>query len=698
MNRAIAWAAFFGACAASAALPPPGRAEVFLVPNDQYPTIRSAIDGAQSGDTVRITIGSHPEAITLKDGVIVEGERAAGTILRGGVVGVTGGILRKVTIETAGLTATNVSNLTVQNNIFQSIPGTALSVQNPSGSDFSDNTFSENGTAVSITSTSGSGTAGGKLEANIFTGNNVAIAAATGMNSISRNHFFGNGNDDSASAIRGTNASSGDPLFADAAAGDFHLRTDSPCIDADPARTDLDGTPADLGAYGGPGADPVPSTVSGVAAVQTAVNGVRVSWSANLAYDVAGYVISGTSLVDGASLPETNAAADETQVDVAVAPPVVTAPPPPVLTDVSARDGAVLVRWQKATGAVGYELLVGTSPGSYGNPLDVGNVSEFTVGGLENGVRYYIAATSYAEVGYAFTVACTANGVRSDPSASARVVLDRAQSAASNELSGIPETLVGWPELEDNGYGCFIGATSGAEPLGGAIPAAAISLVVGWAFIRRRARVVAVLALLLAVLPHTAGAQEPRLAFGVAGGAVLPQQSGWGDHYEHDARPVGRVWVGFRFARVLEVGLGGGYWQATGRITADGSGAPLAVPADQTLEVVPTQAYLLLNLCLHPDQLVVPYLAGGYSRYFYRREIEDGDTVRGHLSGYHGRAGLKLLLNRVDPGNARRAKNLWGLQRTYWLVEGEYAKVDDFGDASTDLGGWTFLTGVGLEF
>ena len=44
-----------------------------------------------------------------------------------------------------------------------------------------------------------------------------------------------------------------DPEYIDAAGGDFHLSTGSDCIDAgDPDLSDVNGTRADLGAYGGP--------------------------------------------------------------------------------------------------------------------------------------------------------------------------------------------------------------------------------------------------------------------------------------------------------------------------------------------------------------------------------------------------------------------------------------------------------------
>ena len=43
----------------------------------------------------------------------------------------------------------------------------------------------------------------------------------------------------------------------------------------------------------------------------------------------------------------------------------------------------------------GYNIHYGTSSGSYGEPLDVGNVTFFELSGLDEGTRYYIALTAY---------------------------------------------------------------------------------------------------------------------------------------------------------------------------------------------------------------------------------------------------------------------------------------------------------------
>jgi len=48
----------------------------------------------------------------------------------------------------------------------------------------------------------------------------------------------------------------------------------------------------------------------------------------------------------------------------------------------------------------GYKIYWGTESRVYGQPIDVGNVTECTIPGLEPGIKYYIAATAYNTAGY----------------------------------------------------------------------------------------------------------------------------------------------------------------------------------------------------------------------------------------------------------------------------------------------------------
>ena len=69
----------------------------------------------------------------------------------------------------------------------------------------------------------------------------------------------------------------------------------------------------------------------------------------------------------------------------------------------------------------------------------------------------------------------------------------------------------------------------------------------------------------------------------------------------------------------------------------------------------------------------------------------------GHEDGWHLRGGLQLLLNRIEPGPARRAGRQYGLNNTYLFLEYTKLNVDD-DQTGSDLGGDVFTLGVMLEF
>ncbi|MFW6134287.1 MAG: carboxypeptidase regulatory-like domain-containing protein [Elusimicrobiota bacterium] len=90
------------------------------------------------------------------------------------------------------------------------------------------------------------------LKNNIIT-NNTGYGINGGENTSSvYNNYFGNVSADYNNISAGTGDISVNPLFVDPANGDFHLKPNSPCIDAgDPSETDPDGTRINMGAYGG---------------------------------------------------------------------------------------------------------------------------------------------------------------------------------------------------------------------------------------------------------------------------------------------------------------------------------------------------------------------------------------------------------------------------------------------------------------
>ena len=56
----------------------------------------------------------------------------------------------------------------------------------------------------------------------------------------------------------------------------------------------------------------------------------------------------------------------------------------------------VNLAWDASSGnPTGYRIYYGTSQGSHPHGVDVGNVTEYTLTGLEQGVTYYFVARAY---------------------------------------------------------------------------------------------------------------------------------------------------------------------------------------------------------------------------------------------------------------------------------------------------------------
>ncbi|ULA68457.1 MAG: Fibronectin type-III domain-containing protein [Nitrospira sp.] len=77
-------------------------------------------------------------------------------------------------------------------------------------------------------------------------------------------------------------------------------------------------------------------------------------------------------------------------------PPPPTSPPPPPPSSTKAT-----LSWSAVTDTnlAGYKVYMGTASGRYGTPLDVGNVTSYTISNLALGTTYYFVVTSYSSSG-----------------------------------------------------------------------------------------------------------------------------------------------------------------------------------------------------------------------------------------------------------------------------------------------------------
>ena len=470
------------------------------VPTDDYPTIQTAIDAAAAGDLVEVDIGTYRENIILKDGVDVQGIEAARTFLVAEDEDLP--VVDATNIDDvlfAGFTITDSinglfvagSSITIASNVFDSLAGSAITINIGVQSDVEiiNNVFWDNGVAIRrfIFAVS--------IINNIFSRNTVTITSDPNEPidpnlDVSYNCYYENDdlNDAGGDGGLGDNFQIGDPFFVAVSDSDFHLQQDSVCIGAGTGEDVIDATVADMGAYGGDYADAIPYPVAEPTATDSSTTGpdvfnITLDWDANLAYLVTnenlpgsynvyyqrnepGPDYNGTDAGNGTQPSPIAVASGTTYTLMDLQPNETAAPGVPVLNSASPQNTSVVLGWAAATGATGYQVHYGEASVAE-NTLDVGNVTSYTVAGLNNGTEYVFAIGALTQPVYYLAVTALDStpipSNESDYSAETSIAIgDPVLGMLSDELSAMPEEVVPYPDLPDKG--CFIAtAAFGAD-------------------------------------------------------------------------------------------------------------------------------------------------------------------------------------------------------------------------------------------
>ncbi len=208
--------------------------------------------------------------------------------------------------------------------------------------------------------------------------------------------------------------------------------------------------------------------------------------------------------------------------------------------------------------------------------------------------------------------------------------------------------------------------------------------------------------LVLLLLPLAAHGAEPRTerphwSFEFKGGMFYPDIENWKNYYGSDKTSHYAATLAYKLFRQLEVGIEGGYIRDKGQGFAPGHGT---TAGSVTYELYPLEAFILLRGVFREGQWLVPYAGGGWTRMYYQEKIEFQNTIKGYTDGYHGRAGIQLLLDGLDQDAANSLYLDYGVQHTYLFVEAQYtrAMIEDLNGQSINLGGTSFLAGLLFEF
>ncbi|OGR01447.1 MAG: hypothetical protein A2511_00815 [Deltaproteobacteria bacterium RIFOXYD12_FULL_50_9] len=445
------------------------------VSNTSPNAIQQAINNATTtGAVICIEPGIYKENITMRANVSLQGNELGRTILENANTLSTSAVitlannsdLNNLIIHNqntgigikaaAGITDVNIKNVVITDSL------TGLECID-SKITITNSVFYKNTTAINC-----QGNAAVMIITNSIISDNTTDVTPATINTIngtsSHNLLFSNATSNFFPSIFTTFAiyqdDSHDPLFVAPDNNDFHLKATSPARNAG----SIDGSLADIGAYGGPDADPIPFQVSGLKITAGSnTNDLNLKWDANNAYNITHYSIYFDT--DASGLLDGSAQEGPSPLDVAV--PTVTAsltnisfPPLAAPVNVSTLPGntAIVVTWSAVTNATGYRIHYGTSSGNYPPPLDVGNTTLYKITGLTNNELIYIAVEAYNNpTFYAGIVAVDDQGNKSKPLGYIHSFPTSSTyySLLSSEVTDYAEAGVMFPDLP-NEYNCFI--------------------------------------------------------------------------------------------------------------------------------------------------------------------------------------------------------------------------------------------------
>jgi hypothetical protein len=205
------------------------------------------------------------------------------------------------------------------------------------------------------------------------------------------------------------------------------------------------------------------------------------------------------------------------------------------------------------------------------------------------------------------------------------------------------------------------------------------------------------LLLFFIILPALAHAQDsgispPHWSFEVKGGIFEPALSNWSQYYSERYMPEFAMSLAYKIVRQVEIGFEGGYLTAHGTAVAPLHGI---AAGSVNYNLFPASAFLLFRGVLREEQVIVPYVGGGYTKIFYNEEVQNQATVKGSADGYNLRGGLQFLLDGLDTSAANNLEMNYGINHTYLFVEVQYIHAVT---ASNNLGGTGYLAGLLFEF
>ncbi len=196
----------------------------------------------------------------------------------------------------------------------------------------------------------------------------------------------------------------------------------------------------------------------------------------------------------------------------------------------------------------------------------------------------------------------------------------------------------------------------------------------------------------LSVFSVTVLAEDSRWSMMLNYAQFEPDLIDWRSGYDDRHMPGWQMRLAYKPAPVLDVGLGLGYFSASGvgflPLNNVSGGAV-------TYTVYPFDIYVSFQAKFSMEQWLVPYLGGGYTSLYYRVDIKGQADRKGKSEGMHYNLGLRFPLNKLDADAAKRLQRDWGIESTQFILD---VKRYDVRKLGLELGGDIYSLGLLFEF
>jgi hypothetical protein len=188
---------------------------------------------------------------------------------------------------------------------------------------------------------------------------------------------------------------------------------------------------------------------------------------------------------------------------------------------------------------------------------------------------------------------------------------------------------------------------------------------------------------------------EPSWSLDIKGGTFAPAIPDWEQFYGDDKMGRFAASLAYKVSRYIEVGMEGGLSRDHGK-----GYLPLnaIVGGDVTYELYPLNVYINLVGAFYENQLLVPYVGGGWTRAYYKMAISNQEDIKGSVDGTHVKGGVRVLLDGMAKGDARNLQAKYGIDNTYLFLEFQTITAKADVTPEVDIGGDSYLLGILFEY